>query len=552
MHFFNEEIYETTSYKYCKDIAEGKIISNKWIKLQSEMFLDDIEKSKSDDFKWYFDCNIANSIEEFAGLMKFTEGHKEGQRMVLSRFQANICQQMYGWRSKEDREIKRYREVICYMPRKNGKSYMNSMIALLALMLETNAEVVNGATALKQAQILVDMAIKSVQTNSSLAKHFNIYKKHLEFKGSKFEAVSSKPKDGANYSHVIIDEAMEVEKKLKDSLTSGFMQRKSPQTVYISTHYPTNLENNWFWEKLNISKEVLQGNIANERILPFIYCLDNKDEVNNESSWLKANPILEDVPYDGLRSDYEAALHNPAEFKNLLIRNFNVYIDDAQDDLYIKMSKWKKCGVDKIDLEGKEVLIGLDASRTTDLTAISFVYKEDGIYNVKSIGFIPEDTLFNRREKIDYRKLAEKEECFIIEGDVIDDEYLEQFIYDIPKKYGCEIREIYADPYNVSRMLQRLGRSFDVVDVRQGYTLSPALKHFRDQVYLGKVKYEKSQLFDWCMSNCHTKPDRNDNELLIKSNKNKTRIDLVASLITVMTGAMNEKEEFSLGNIFIG
>ena len=239
--------------------------------------------------------------------------------------------------------------------------------------------------------------------------------------------------------------------------------------------------------------------------------------------------------------------------KNLLIKQFNVpQINNNNDNAYLRMDKWKTCGLEKIDLENKEIYLGLDLSRTTDLTALSMIYKENNIYYVKAIGFLPQDSLENRREKLDYKLLESREECFIVPGTTIDDEFIEDFIHNIKNKYGCTIKGIYADPYNASRMLQRLSREFEVVEVRQGYSLSPATKYFRDQVYLNKVRYEKSQLFDWCMSNCVTTTDRNDNELLDKKNKNKTRIDLVAATINAMTECMNEKEDFSLGEIFMG
>ena len=552
---FDIKVYETTAYKYCKRIVEGKVISNKWMILFAKKFINDIERSKDDNFPYFFDVQKAFFIEDFIYQLKYTEGLKVGQNIKLADFQANIVQNAFCWRLKEDKSIYRYREIIVYLPRKQGKSYICSILGLLAMMLETNAEVVNGAGKLSQAQILVNMAIKLVKTNKDLSRHFNIYKRHLEFDGSFFKAVSNNAEtmDGMNISTCIIDESMIVDRALRDSLTSGFLMRKNYQTFMISTEYDVNHEDNWFVEMLDYAKTVLEGTLEDERILAIMYSLDDKSEIHNKDIWIKSCPILEEVPSSSIENDYKKALENPSIMKNLLIKQFNVpQINNNNDNAYLRMDKWKTCGLEKIDLENKEIYLGLDLSRTTDLTALSMIYKENNIYYVKAIGFLPQDSLENRREKLDYKLLESREECFIVPGTTIDDEFIEDFIHNIKNKYGCTIKGIYADPYNASRMLQRLSREFEVVEVRQGYSLSPATKYFRDQVYLNKVRYEKSQLFDWCMSNCVTTTDRNDNELLDKKNKNKTRIDLVAATINAMTECMNEKEEFSLGEIFMG
>ena len=291
---FDIKVYETTAYKYCKRIVEGKVISNKWMILFAKKFINDIERSKDDNFPYFFDVQKAFFIEDFIYQLKYTEGLKVGQNIKLADFQANIVQNAFCWRLKEDKSIYRYREIIVYLPRKQGKSYICSILGLLAMMLETNAEVVNGAGKLSQAQILVNMAIKLVKTNKDLSRHFNIYKRHLEFDGSFFKAVSNNAEtmDGMNISTCIIDESMIVDRALRDSLTSGFLMRKNYQTFMISTEYDVNHEDNWFVEMLDYAKNVLEGTLEDERILAIMYSLDDKSEIHNKDIWIKSCPIL--------------------------------------------------------------------------------------------------------------------------------------------------------------------------------------------------------------------------------------------------------------------
>jgi len=94
-----------------------------------------------------------------------------------------------------------------------------------------------------------------------------------------------------------------------------------------------------------------------------------------------------------------------------------------------------------------------------------------------------------------------------------------------------------SDPFNALQMMESLSKDYDVILLKQTYgNLSPAIKQFRDDVYTGKIKYEKNKLFDWCMSNTTTvKGKTTDDILLAKENKNKARIDLVMASIFCYT-----------------
>lgn len=118
--YFDDRVYDTTAYKYCKRIADGKVPSNKWMILFAKKFINDIEKSKDDDYPYFFDVQKAQFIEEFIYQLRYTEGLKVGKNIKLADFQANIVQNSFCWRLKEDKSIYRYREIIVYLPRKQG------------------------------------------------------------------------------------------------------------------------------------------------------------------------------------------------------------------------------------------------------------------------------------------------------------------------------------------------------------------------------------------------------------------------------------------------
>ncbi|MDZ4993306.1 hypothetical protein GNF80_10055 [Clostridium perfringens] len=548
---FDERVYDLKVYKYMKDVKDGKIVACKDLILLCVKILNDIEKSKNDDYPYYFDVNKALAIDKFVGLLRFTEGHKVNQPITLANFQELIIKNTFCWRLKEDKTITRFNDIIVFLPRKQGKSFICSMLGILACMLEENAEVLNGAGTESQALILVRQAMRLIKSNPDLAKHFKIYKKYIEFQGSTFSPVANNATamDGKNPNAILCDESMIVDRALMESLTSGFMQRKSYQAFYISTEYSQDMKTGWLNEMLDYGRKVLNGVLDDERILTIVYKLDDATEIHNKDLWIKANPILSEIDDTFLREAYKKALESPAMMKNTLIKNFNVEQLASDDNAYLDMDKWKACRSEEpINWNGIHVNVGVDLSKTIDLTAVSFTGVDDeGNVLVHSHGFLPEDSLLsgNRREKIDYRKLESQGYCTINEGGVIDYNIVKEYIMNIESQFGCIVDNICFDMYNALQMASDLSKEgYNILEQKQNIlTLSYPTKTFREKVYLNQVRYDKNELLDWCVSCAITEEDRNGNEKISKnkSQKNNKRIDLIAS--TIFSYAETVKQE---------
>ncbi|ELC8404177.1 terminase large subunit [Clostridium perfringens] len=540
---FDEEIYSFSFYKYMKDISEGKIIASKYTILQCKKLINDIEKSKDESYPYYFDVKIAKNVISIISNMKFEDGQKAGQPLKLANFQMSIILNTFCWRFKEDSTKFRFKNIVVFIPRKNGKSYIIAILAILSTMKEAGGEAVIAAGNLKQATIMYNQICGLIKSYPSLSKAFKVLRSEIRClaKNSKIKALTSNAKnmDGINPHFVAIDEAMVVDRAVKSSLLTGSMMRKSVQNFYISTEYNIEMKSGWMDEQIEYSQNVLDGIIEDDRILSFIYRLENAEEISDEKNWIKANPILPEIDDSELKEKYQKALVSPSEMKDLLIKNFNVAQSIADDNAYLDIEKWKACRSEEpIDWKGIHVNVGVDLSKTTDLTAVSFTgTDEEGNVLVHSYGFLPEDSLLsgNRREKIDYRKMEQLGYCTINEGGVIDYDIVKQYIINIEKKFGCIIDTIQFDMYNALMMANELAQEgFNVVECKQNIlTLSYPTKTFREKVYLGQVRYDKNELLDWCVSCAITEEDRNGNEKISKnkSQKNNKRIDMIAAVI---------------------
>jgi phage terminase large subunit-like protein len=293
-------------------------------------------------------------------------------------------------------------------------------------------------------------------------------------------------------------------------------------------------------EELEYDRAVLNGTVDNLRLFCLLYYCTREEAWTDEGLY-KANPLRIEENYKEIKADRETAKIKTREQAEFLTKNLNIFLESDELNKYIDISYWKKCRVDNIDFQGKEVVVGLDLSVTTDLTAVSIMYKENNIIYCMSHGFLPEDSLAKRRENINYKAYEKLGYCDIHEGMTVNYTLVEEYIKNIESKYNCTIKAIVTDPYNAKEMVERLEKDFNIIRLTQTYTnLSPSTKEFRKKVYDGEVKYLKNELLDWNMSNAITTVGKSDDEMLAKQNKNKQRIDMVAVLIFAYTELLGE------------
>jgi len=139
--------------KYARDIVSGKINACLFVQQACQRHLDDLQKSKHDDFKYYFDKSAAEKICIFAGLLPHVKGKWSGSPIKLEPWQSFILCALFGWLNKSD-GLRRFTELYGEIPRKNGKSVLGAIIGCYMFVVdrEPGSEVYSGATTLAQAR----------------------------------------------------------------------------------------------------------------------------------------------------------------------------------------------------------------------------------------------------------------------------------------------------------------------------------------------------------------------------------------------------------------
>lgn len=303
----------------------------------------------------------------------------------------------------------------------------------------------------------------------------------------------------------------------------------NPLTFRTTTAYAINAS--IMEEDLDYIRKVYKDVVADERMFALIYYAD-KEHIWNDTGLLQANPLRVDENYKTMREDRKKALVQTNLQEEFITKTCNVFTQEKEDEKYLNIDEWKKGSIPKANFEGLEVVVGVDLSITTDLTAVSIMAKKDGKYLLHSKGFLPRETLSKRREKIDYVAYERQGYCDIHDGFDISYTKIEQYIRDIEVVHNCKVKAITSDPYNAKEMMERLAEDYNVIIIKQSYSnLSAPTKAFRSDVYAKRIQYEQNKLLDWCVSNTILMKGKVEDVMVSKANKNKQRIDLLAAAI---------------------
>ena len=403
-------------YKWIE--ANPKKVCNKVRTIYSRL-VDDLHKEKEVTFFnkatgenethiYHFDEKLSlrpiNFTEKYC---KQSKGQWNGKPLRLELFQKAMMQAAFGF--VDERGLRKYKKIIFFVARKNGKSVLDSAIANFMLTKdgEGGAEIYSVATKRDQSKIVWEESKKMIKKSPSLAKRIRcliggIYYDKTE---SSFRALASDSNslDGLNAHCVIADEVHAwKDKNLLDVMYDSTSARTQPLLLETSTM--GTIRQNVFDIEYDYASQVIDGTIQDESLLPIIYELDNQEEWLDEECWFKANPALGTIKsVKNLREKVERAKASPIELVNLLCKDFNVrqnsinawltFEDLNNEEIY---NDWKD----------SYCIGGADLSSTTDLTCATILGVVKGKIRIKQMYFIPANLLEKKvqEDKIPYDK----------------------------------------------------------------------------------------------------------------------------------------------------
>jgi phage terminase large subunit-like protein len=291
---------------------------------------------------------------------------------------------------------------------------------------------------------------------------------------------------------------------------------------------------------------ILKGEYEAPHISIWHYKLDDIEEVNDPSTWLKANPNLgKTVTYDVYHLDVERAEKAPASRNDILAKRFGIPMEG-----YTYFFTYEETLPHRTtEFWSTPCALGADLSQGDDFCAFTFLFPlPNGSFGVKTRSYITSLTLMKlpAAMRFKYEEFIAEGSLHIMDGNILDmmEVYddLDQFI----QASEYDVRCLGFDPYNAKEFVTRWEAEngpFGIEKVIQGAKT--------ESVPLGEMKIlaeERALIFDqalmsFAMGNAITLEDTNGNRKLLKK-RAEEKIDNVSALLDAYVAYKLNKEAF--------
>lgn len=539
--------------RFAKDVLEEKIITGRLVKLACQRHLNDLEKSKTNDFPYKFDEAKAERIISFAEKLLIDEGN-EILPLKLFGFQKFILGSLMGWVYK-DSDYRRFRSSYVSVGRQCGKSLLNGVLGtyLSGFSGYRNGRIICSATKLSQAEIVYDEVKKFILADKDLKQMFNIYKKpptiQSKITGTKVVPIGRDTKsiDGFRSLLAITDELHSHKTNQMYKLLEGGQANMKEALISAITTRGFDLTS-FCKEHDDYCIRILEGVVMNDTQFIYIASLDKEDNIDNWKNWLKAKPLTLynlDNTYNQRAIEIFKDKFNEAREKggfdlvDFKTKHLNVWVE-FKDKQYLNLANWKLCESDLTlkAMLGKKAILGMDLSSGGDLTSIALIFKvDDNTIFIHSHSFIPGERVLEHEQTdlVPYREWINQGLLTVTTGYKTDYKFIISHLKDIIEKLNIEILSVGYDGHNASSFLsdvQELLPNIDTVEIKQSCkSLNDATVDFKLSVDEKKVLYDKNnKLLQWSGANAIT-VNNSFGEIKIDKNLVKNRIDPVDAII---------------------
>ncbi len=547
---------------YYQGITNGTYLVGQWIRMIYEYLVEGLQKKQ-----FFFDAPKANKAIEWIETHCFhTEGPLAPGNFKLEVWQKAMISAVFGIVDKSG--SRQFREVLLVIGRKNGKSLLASAIGNYTFQEDGGygSRVYCVAPKFDQTDIIYSCIWNMVQLDPDYKKlkemlderdehnkrihDVSVLPKHrqtdLIIPGTnstvKKIAFNSKSSDGFNPSLTICDEiaAWSGDKGLKqyEVMKSGMGAR--PEGLLLSCTTSGYVNDSIYDELVKRATRLLQGDSKEQRLLPFLYMIDDIERWNDINELRKANPNLGvSVSVDYMLEEIaiaEGSLSKRSEFickycclkqnSSLAWLPANIVEDASGDPLNLD------------DFRDSYCTGGLDLSQTRDLTSACVVIEKHGELFVFSHFWLPAEKMDEaaQRDGLPYSIYTQRGLLSASGDNYVDYHDCFNWFRMLVEEYQIYPLQIGYDRYSAQYLVQDLaGYGFQCDDVYQGENLYGVIQETQGlledrKLHIGDNDLLKVHLLDSAIK-MSTERGRGK---LVKLSENK-HIDGCAALLDAMT-----------------
>ncbi len=528
-----------TAEKYVEDVLSGRQVACKWVRLACERHRRDLETGGERGL--WFDETAGQMVIAFFSLLKHSKGEWAGRPVILEPWQQFIMWSLFGW--KRDDGNRRFRTSILEVARKNGKTTMAAGVGLYLLVAdgEPGAEVYSAATKRDQARLSHSEATRMAKSSPGIKREVRIFKDniHIPDTASKFEPLGADTDgmDGLNLHGALVDELhAHKSRKMWDLLETATGARRQPMMFGISTSGFD--RQSLFFTQNEYTKKVLQQVVEDDSWFGVIYTIDEGDDWEDDTVWVKANPNLGICKkWDDMRRAALRAKEMPTALN--AFKRLHLDIWTHAETKWVNLEHWQACGtaVDELGLRGRTCYGGLDLSSTTDLTSFVLVFPppaEGDDYQVLCRFFIPADSMVERvrRDRVPYDVWVRQGFVTATPGNVVDYDFILHQVSEDRETF--DLQQIAFDRWgaaHIQSQLMKMGGDEFMVAFGQGFaSMSAPMKELEKMVLGHTLAHGNNPVLTWMADNLVAREDPTGN---IKPDKEKSteRIDGMVALI---------------------
>lgn len=506
----------------------------KQVRKNPKKYPDTIKAMVDRYYKWkkrkdiWFDVDRANEMMDWVEMfVRHTKGDLAGQPFILEDWEKFAYSWIYGWvhENEKGQIVRVTREAYIQVPKKNGKTLIGVGALGYAMYGEgvLSADCYCCASDFNQAQYAAKPFAATIMNHDVLMDCSHIYKGP---KGTISSVTYDYIRDGLAYQnqfivmskniqsiegsnpHFILNDELHAQENMDqyDNFKSAQVSRAEPIMFNISTAGKGS--SSVGMRVYREAKEVLKRD-DNDSSFVMIYEPNKNYDWTDRNVWAMVNPnIGVSVTMSALETEFISAsrsAHKKAEF---LSKHLNVFVNGAEN--FFEQGQVEHVLVEALgDLTGETCYIGLDLSKTTDLTCVSLNfpnagYTEEGksILKVKQMYFVPNEDIEHREKEdnVPYTDMVERGFVTFCDGKMINQDQVMDYIVECLNLY--DVQQINYDPAMSQKLIEKLENlGLECISVGQYPNVMNAMMDDSEILIYEKRIMTDNPLFVYCALN---------------------------------------------------
>ena len=499
-------------------------------------------------YRWDEDAakTVIDFIEAVCCHTKDSPTAKAGEPMrLLEWHKRDVIEPLYGWKV-DGEETRRYRLAYLEVPKKNAKSTLLSCLSIWHLLMEGDGEL--GCIAAKdrnQAGIIFDETAAMVKRSPELREVLEVVDSRktivCQATGSSVRVISrdAGAAEGPSYSFVFCDELHAwPDRKLFEALRYSGRSRREPLLCTITT--AGDRRDTICWEQHEYAEQVIADPNYDPRFYGKIYAAktDGTEDYFDPAVWARVNPGMGiTMTEESFAADAREAKNKATKLNGWLRYSLGVWTESSQR--WLDPDKWAACSQPpRSPLEGRKCILGMDLSKTTDLSAMVALYPcENDEFEVDAMFWAPRD-LIMERERTDrqpFQHWVNSGYITATDGNVIDHNKIREFVLAYAKSH--QVEHVYMDTSGAVQLAVELqGAGLKVAGWSQGFRgMSSGTKRLESLVLQNRIRHSGNPVLSWMAANVTVETNAFEDVRPVKK-KSTGRIDGIVALIFAIGG----------------